>query len=81
MTMIAFARGALAALGRKLDAAPQGRVAMTYPVSHPMGVLRLPTPDEYEIVDARAQGAQGARGAAHEHHGSDGPHAREDHGT
>ena len=52
--MIAFARGALAALGRQLDAASQARPAMTYAISHPMGVLRLPTPDEYAIVEARA---------------------------
>jgi hypothetical protein len=58
--MIAFTSGALAALGWKLDAAPPRHFAVTYAIAHPMGVLRLPTPDEYAILEARTHATSDA---------------------
>jgi hypothetical protein len=50
--MIAFARGLKAGLVRRLAGSDAG-VAVGYRVAHPMGVLRLMTPAEYEAL-ARA---------------------------
>ena len=52
--MIAFARGLKAGLVRRLAGSDAG-VAVGYRVAHPMGVLRLMTPAEYDALDRVAQ--------------------------